>query len=72
MQRHVREVKKEADELIKAGEIEDYRLDNNSKKRTLTFLRRGKWHSVSFSSSPRTTYTRNFVRQQVRRTIKGE
>jgi hypothetical protein len=72
MQRHVREIKKEVESLVSSGEIEDFSIITASNKPHVGFRYRGKWHSINFSSSPRTAYTNNFVRQQIRRRIRDQ
>lgn len=71
MKRNIREIKKEAEFLVEQGEIEDFRFDHDRKHHLITFQFNGAWHSIPFAQSPRTAYGNNFVRQQIRRKIRG-
>jgi hypothetical protein len=70
MDHHIRDVKKEAELLIAAGEIDEFELAHNKKHNVIRFRVRGAWRSVSFAKTPRTAYCNNFTRQQIRRVIR--
>lgn len=71
MESHVREVKKETQQLKDSGEIEDFIIDHDKKHHRVKFLVKGHWFSVPFAQSPRTPYANNFTRQQIRRRIRS-
>lgn len=71
MERNVRELKKTAEALKEAGEIEDYRFANGGKHPEVLFRYRGDWHGVHYGRTPRTPYGDNYLRQQIRRKIRG-
>ncbi|MEH2517362.1 hypothetical protein V1279_002935 [Bradyrhizobium sp. AZCC 1610] len=71
MESHVREVKKEVQRLKDSGEIEDFDFDHDKRHHRIRFLFKGKWHSIPFAASPRTSNTNKFTRQQIRRIIRS-
>ena len=71
MERHVREVKKVAEEMKGSGEIEAFSLGHDKKHHLIEFRVRGKWMSVPVSVSPRSPYSANYARQQIRRRIRA-
>jgi hypothetical protein len=71
MKAHVREIKKEAQQLMDDGEIEDFELDHDRRHNLIRFRVKGTWLSVPFAASPRTPYCSNFTRQQIRRRIRA-
>jgi hypothetical protein len=71
MKGHIREVKKEVQQLMDSGEIEDYEFDHDRRHNLVRFKAKGSWHSVVFAASPRTPYANNFTRQQIRRRIRS-
>jgi hypothetical protein len=71
MERHVREVKKVAEELKENGEIEAFSFGRDRKHHLIEFQVRGKWMSVPVATSPRTPYSSNYARQQIRRRIRA-
>lgn len=70
MRNHVREVKKVAEELKDAGEIEAFTFGRDKKHHLIEFRVRGIWMSVPVAVSPRTPYSSNYARQQIRRRIR--
>jgi hypothetical protein len=71
MERHVREVKKVAEELKSNGEIEAFSFGHDKRHYLIEFLVKGKWMSVPVAASPRTPYSANYARQQIRRRIRS-
>jgi hypothetical protein len=67
----VREVKKVAEELKTNGEIEAFALGHDKKHPLIEFRVRGKWMSVPVSDTPRSPYSPNYARQQIRRRIRA-
>jgi hypothetical protein len=67
----VREVKKVAEQLRIDGEIEAFSFGHDRKHHLIQFRVRGKWMSVPFSDTPRTPYTPNYTKQQIRRRIRA-
>ncbi|SDK45941.1 hypothetical protein SAMN05444163_8164 [Bradyrhizobium ottawaense] len=67
----VREVKKVAEQLKSDGEIEAFTLGHDKKHHLIEFRVRGKWMSVPFSDTPRSPYTSNYAKQQIRRRIRA-
>lgn len=67
----VREVQKVAEQLKTDGEIEAYQFGHDKKHPLIEFRVRGKWMSVPFSYTPRSPYTPNYARQQIRRRIRA-
>lgn len=51
--------------------VEDYRFSKHKKHKRLDFKVKGEWHHVTYSGSPRTEFQNNYVRQGVRRVIRG-
>jgi hypothetical protein len=71
METHVREVKKVPEELLSNSEIEDFSIGHDRKHHLIEFKVRGKWMSVPFAHSPRTPYSSNYAKQQIRRRIRA-
>jgi hypothetical protein len=71
MESHVREVKKVAEEMKESGEIEAFTFGRDKKHHRIEFLVKGKWMSVPVAVSPRTPYSSNYARQQIRRRIRA-
>jgi hypothetical protein len=71
MKAHVREIKKEIQQLMDDGEIEDFELDQNRRHFLVRFRVKNTWLAVPFASSPRTPYASNFTKQQIRRRIRS-
>jgi hypothetical protein len=71
MDRNTRELKKEVEALVNAGEIEDFAFTNGGKHPEVSFQYRGDWHAIPYGRTPRTPYGNNYMRQQIRRKIRG-
>ncbi len=71
MENHVREVKKVAEKLMEDGEIESFKFGRDRRHHLIEFQVRGKWMSVPVAVSPRTPYSANYARQQIRRRIRA-
>ena len=71
MKAHVRDIKKEAQQLMDDGEIDEFYLDQNRRHYVVHFRVRTSSAQVHFASSPRTPYVTNFTRQQIRRRIRS-
>jgi hypothetical protein len=71
MERHVREVKKVAEEMVSSGEIEAFCFGHDKRHHLIQFQVKGKWMSVPVAASPRSPYSANYARQQIRRRIRA-
>jgi hypothetical protein len=71
MESHLREVKKVAEKLRDNGEIEEFSFGHDKRHHLIEFRVKGVWMSVPVAASPRTPYSANYARQQIRRRIRA-
>ncbi|WP_316196707.1 hypothetical protein [Bradyrhizobium sp. SZCCHNS3053] len=64
-------MKKVVEGMKDSGEIEDFAFGHDKKHHLIEFQVKGKWMSVPVSQSPRTPYSANYARQQIRRRIRS-
>ena len=71
MERHIREVKRVAEQLKSNGEIDEFTFDHDKRHHLIKFRVKDKWMSVPVAATPRTPYSDNYARQQIRRRIRA-